>query len=452
MIRFLALAALVLLSACGGGEETLPEETACFGGGYRLEDGRVVGMIPRGDGDIRYQFFSGETGGIYRGDDGIWRSNDGDVAVDLGACGSTAITFTMDGTETAGTRLPYIVTETIFDGVDGKRAGRLVLPADQPTKAIIVSVHGSERWSGRTGGRLQSIMPAFGIGVFAYDKRGTGASEGKYTQHFGILSGDAIRARNEARRLFGEEIPIGYLGGSQGGWVAPYAASQDDAAFVIAAYGMAISPAMEDEEEVVHRLREAGYGEDVIEKAREITAATRKIIRSDFKEGFKELSDARKKYKNEPWYDEIYGEYTRDLLNAPNIGIRIVGPFRAGLVWPWKAEPNTPNYQPRPVIESLDVPQLWILAEDDRAAPSATTLEILRDVQTTNGLLDVVVFPDTDHGMVEFTEDEDGERTYTRVTEGYYALIRDYVLTGEPTLSVTGPVVYRRDAAAEAPE
>lgn len=417
----------------------IPDETACHGGGYQLQDGRVFGLVPRSGGDLRYQFFTGEAGILDPGEDGVWRSGrDGVIAVRLGDCGDSAVAFDFGDGPIAGVKLAYSVVETVFDGFDGTRAGRLVTPTDGPTEAIVVAVHGSERSSGRTGGRLQTILPAYGIGVFAYDKRGTGASEGRYTQNFDILSEDAIRARREARRLFGEEIEIGYLGASQGGWVAPLAASKDTADFVIAAYGLAISPAMEDEQEVVHRLRELGYGEDVIEKAREITAATRRVVRSDFKDGYKELSAVRKKYKDEEWYEFVEGEYTGDLLRAPNLGIRIVGPFRT--------VDATPEYEPRPVLESLAVPQLWILAEDDRAAPSGPTLEILRDIQRANEQLDIVTFPNTDHGMYEFVEDADGARRYTGVAEGYYALIRDYILSGDPELSVEGPRLYPRAA------
>lgn len=439
MRKLTAAAIAILLCACSA-EQRSRHDTTCHAGGYRLVDGRVFGLIPRGPGNLRYQFFTGETGGVEEGDDGLWRAmNGGALSIRLGGCEDPGVVFDANGVPVAGARIAYRVTETVFDGVDGRRAGRLVLPAEGPTKAIVVAVHGSERSSGRTGGRLQTLLPAFGIGVFAYDKRGTGASDGKYTQNFDILAGDAVRARREARRLFGDEIAIGYLGASQGGWVAPLAASLDGAAFVIAAYGLAISPSMEDEEEVVLALRAAGYGEDVIEKAREITAATRRVVRSDFKDGYKELSAVRKKYRDEPWYDEIEGEYSGDLLRAPNIGIRIVGPFRSG--------DGTPDYEPRPVIEALSAPQLWILAEDDRAAPSASTLEILRDIQSTNDRLDVVVFPDTDHGIYEFTQGPDGRRRYTRVAEGYYALIRDYIVSGDPTPSVEGPMLHRARGA-----
>ncbi|MEL7485860.1 MAG: alpha/beta hydrolase [Pseudomonadota bacterium] len=435
----IVMSACAAVTACGGEsrDPPPPPDTACHAGGYRMADGEILGLVARGPDDIRYVFMSGVTGGIYREDDGLWRSESKKIVVDLGACGDPAISFSRDAATTVGVRIPYTVTETMFDGVDGKRAGRLTLPTDQDTKAIVIAMHGSERWSGRTGDRLQSLLPAFGIGVFSFDKRGTGASDGKYTQDFNILSDDAVRARNEARRLFDADINIGYFGPSQGGWVAPLTASKDaDAAFVIAAFGLAISPSREDQEEVLKRLREAGYGEDVLEKAREVTDATRQVVVSNFKGGYKELSAVRKKYQDEDWYALIEGEYSGELLRAPNIGIRIVGPLRT------RGGNTTWTYEPRSTLEALETPQLWILADEDRSAPSASTLEILQDIQKTNKKLDIVMFPNTDHGIIEFTEDESGVRTFTRVADGYYALIRDYILTGKPTLSVEGPTVY----------
>ena len=46
---------------------------------------------------------------------------------------------------------------------------------------------------------LQRQLPAEGIGVFVYDKRGTGKSGGVYTQNYLLLADDAIAAMNEAK-------------------------------------------------------------------------------------------------------------------------------------------------------------------------------------------------------------------------------------------------------------
>ena len=41
--------------------------------------------------------------------------------------------------------------------------------------------------------------------------------------------------------------------------------------------------------------------------------------------------------------------------------------------------------------------------------------------------IDVYLFPDTDHGMVEFITNADGSRTVTRITEGYLRLVGDWI-------------------------
>src|SRR3546814_16570997 len=73
---------------------------------------------------------------------------------------------------------------------------------------------------------MQYLLPEQGVGVFVYDKRGTGRSTGSYTQDFHLLAGDARAALVEALPLARERAGrLGFHGGSQAGWVAPLAAS-----------------------------------------------------------------------------------------------------------------------------------------------------------------------------------------------------------------------------------
>ena len=439
--------AFCALAGCAEKEKPLAPEAVCEDGVYDMADGRVMGLVPRSSGGLRYLFITGETGAVFREETGLWKSaadgSDGEAILDLGDCDDDRAAITMaDGAKLTGEKHARVITETVFDGVDGKRAGRLVLPADGKAKAIVVSVHGSERWSGRTGERLQILLPAYGIGVFAYDKRGTGASEGKYTQDFHILSADAALAAKEALRLYGEDIPIGFWGGSQGGWIAPLAATKMDADFVIAAYGMAESPLAEDREEVFQNLRAAGHGEDVIASAREVTDATGRVMASDFKTGFEELAAVKRKFKGAAWLKDAKGEFTGDFMKTPNWLIRIVGPFfDVGTSW---------EYDPRPTLEAISSPHLWILAGDDTEAPHEKTLEILRDIQKTRPNLDVALFPNTEHGIYHYVVAADGTREVTNFAPSYYPLIRDFILNGDVTDAVAGAVVFRGEDGAAA--
>lgn len=445
------MTAVAGVAGCGARED-LPETLACEAGSYQMEDGRVMGLAPLG-GDLRYAFLTGEAGVAHEIADGVYSTAadapGGDAKLFLGACADQTVTFwDPSGARISGARLQTIVSETRFQGVDGERAGRLVLPPGGEAKAIVVSVHGSERSSGRTGERLQTLLPAFGIGVFAYDKRGVGGSEGKYTQDFEILAGDAVAAAQEARRLYGRSVPVGYLGGSQGAWVAPLAAVRGGADFVIAAFGMAESPLAEDREEVMQDLRKAGYGDDVLAQALEATEATGRVMASDFKDGFEELAAIKRKYKDAAWLEHAGGEFTGDFLSTPNWLIRIIGPLLdVGTSW---------DYDPRPTLEAIDVPHLWILAGDDTIAPNARTQEILKDIQRSKPNLDVVLFPNTEHGIYEYVENAQGDRRPVRFAPGFFPLVRDFILHGEPPEAVAGAEIFRGNEpaaiAADAPQ
>jgi pimeloyl-ACP methyl ester carboxylesterase len=288
--------------------------------------------------------------------------------------------------------------------------------------------------------RLQYLLPANGIGVFVYDKRGTGKSEGSYTQNFHLLSDDAAAALNKARAMAGAlASEVGFQGGSQAGWVIPLAASKTKADFAVVGFGLAENPLAEDREEVFDDLRTAGYGDDVIAKAREITDATSRVMASRFTDGFDELDAVREKFGKEPWYGKIQGEFTGEFLSTPDWLLRLLGPwFDVGTSW---------TYDPVPALQAYQGPHLWILAGRDSSAPPENTLRILREVQTTHPNLDIVMFPTADHGITEF-EVKNGERVDMRFSDGYFQLLVDWILFKDAKVRVQGPIVYDGNAVA----
>lgn len=236
---------------------------------------------------------------------------------------------------------------------------------------------------------------------------------------------------------------VGFQGGSQAGWIEPLAARKANADFVVVGFGLAESPLAEDREEVFDDLRTAGYGEDVIVKAREITDATGRVMASDFKDGFDQLDAVRAKYQKEPWYPKVQGEFTGDFLAYPNWALRLLGPIvDVGTSW---------EYDPVPALKAYEKPHLWVLAGRDSSAPSANTLRILREVQASRPNLDIVMFPTADHGIIEF-EEKDGERLETRFSEGYFKLVADWILFKDTKMQVQGPVVYSGKAPAAPPQ
>lgn len=421
--------AAALLSACSGGGDELDPAITCHVGLYRTPSGEIVDIGALSSPALRWRTMDGRTGRLSQGEDGFWSGNQGwsdlphPARFDLGNCGSGELSVEgLDGIDGPAQRVSFEVTETRFEGAGETLAGRLVMPEGEGPFPLAVLVHGSEDFSARDFYSFQRIFPAAGIATFVYDKRGTGGSTGEYTQDFDLLAADAAAALAEARRLAGDRVSVsGYQGGSQGGWVAPLAATLSDPDYVIASFGMAEGPLAEDREEVLFSLVEAGFGDDAEAMAggRALAEAAGVVMASDFAEGVDELAALKRQYRDTDWYDAVVGEFTHEFLVRPIWQTRMGMPFfDRGTSW---------NYEPRPVLASLDMPALWVLAEEDAEAPSHTSRPILAELQTEGVPIDVAVFPETDHGIIQFHLGPNGERVETRYADGYFRLLIDWI-------------------------
>ena len=399
----------------------------CQIGTYRFPNGEIVD-IARSEGDaFRWRRFDGTTGVLHKKQDGLWKSAlgwtnrpDGHAASFTG-CATGEIEF--DGKKAH--RIPFDVTDTVFEGRGGiKLAGRLVLPNGDNAVPIVVLVHGAERESARDSYALQRLLPAEDIGAFVYDKRGTGGSEGTYTQDFETLADDAVAAMREAKRTAGRRCTrIGYQGGSQGGWVAPLAATRAPVDFVIVSFGLAVSVIDEDQQEVALEMRLKGHSQKEISKALEVASAAEAVFESGFTKGFERFDAVRAKYRNEPWYKDVHGNYTHFIL--PYTAAEAREKFKDSL-------PGTPfRYDPMPTLRAVEAPQLWVLGEDDLEAPSAETSHRLKTLIVEGKPITLALFPRAEHGMTEYEIASDGERVSTRYAPGYFIMMRDFARDGQ---------------------
>lgn len=398
----------------------------CRIGAYRLSDGILIDIAPSEGETLRWRRFDGTTGALHKAPDGSWSSTFGwtdrpdGKAVSFSDCATGQIRF--DGM--AGRRIPFDVTDTKFQGRDVDLAGRLVLPKGRGPVPIVVLVHGAENTSARDWYALQRLLPAEGVGVFVYDKRGTGASGGKYTQDFDVLADDAVAAMRAARQIAGSRAArVGYQGGSQGGWIAPLAATRAPVDFVIVSFGLAVSVIDEDQEEVALEMSLKGHGPAEIARALEVADSAEAVIESGFTKGFEHFDAVRAKYRSEPWYKDVHGNYTYLLLPYNEAELREKGkayvfgtPFR---------------YDPMPTLRMLDVPQLWILGSDDLQAPSAETSRRIKALGAEGRPITLALYPGAEHGITEYETKADGERVSTRYSAGYFAMMRDFARAGQ---------------------
>lgn len=422
----IVLAAAVVLSGCNRRVDMPdPHELSCHIGVYRLADGTLVDVAPTDDPRLRWRKLDGTFGRLTKAEGGGWTSTLGltdrpdGVKVGFGGCANGRITFAGQ----TGARVPLTIGDTRFTSGEETLFGRLVLPVGDAPVPVVVMVHGSEKTAASIFNYRQRLYPAEGVGVFVYDKRGTGQSSGRYSQDFHRLSDDAAAALKEARKLAGARAGrVGFEAGSQGGWVAPLAASKVRPDFIVVGYGLAEGTLAEDREEVMLGLREKGHGPEVLKKAREVTDATGEIMRSDYRNGWDALKAVKRKYGKEAWFEDLEGEFTGQFVHNPPIFVRLIGPMQdVGTSW---------EYDPMPVLRKLDVPLLWVLAAQDREAPIAETRRRLVALAALGRPITVLEYPDTDHGMYLFEVGADGTRTPLRVTDGFTRAVLDFARTG----------------------
>ncbi|MEG3179501.1 alpha/beta hydrolase family protein [Sphingomonas sp. LT1P40] len=385
----------------------------CEPGVYADRQGRNIVIMERPDtaqtGAWRWWTVDGRFG----------LTNDGTVT-----CREGAVDVKDGSVSVAYAKVPLRLTRTKFKSGNLTLNGLLVEPSatGKAKPPLVVLVHGSERTPAVRHAQHGWLLAAQGISAFIYDKRGTGDSEGSYNQDFHALAADTAAAAKEAKRLAaGRYARFGLYGGSQGGWVAPRAANDAGAEFVAIGFGLLINPLEEDAAEVRTELVEAGHGADVLANAREVTDATGALMAAHFAEGYEKLAAVKARYGKEPWFAKIKGEFTGDILALDEATLRREGRAKfdnLGIDW---------RYDAMGWLRKAKMPQLWVIAAEDREAPPQTTVDRLQTLRREGQDIAIVRFPGTDHGMVEFTQAPDGARTTTRVTDGYFRLVADWI-------------------------
>jgi uncharacterized protein len=431
------LLALLTTAASIAGTEPVKRDLACAVGYYRLPGGAGVDVGYAGEDELRWRRTDGTSGLLTPSGEHAWTSTLGwtaradGVRVDTQACAQGEIRFAAK----VARRVQFALTETHFESGRTRLAGRLVLPSGTSQVPVIVLVHGSEDTSALRFYALQRLLPAMGVGVFVYDKRGTGASSGVFTHDLHQLADDAAAALSEARRLSGRRLGrIGFYGTSQGGWTAPRAATLTAADFVIVGYGLAIKPIDQDREALALDMTRHGFGPEETTKALEIGSAAEKILRSGFQSGYQELAEVRKTYRDEPWLPYVRGNVTRLMIEIPEATLRQIGPTVFNGV--------RPDYDPMPVLGTLKTPQLWILGGQDIDAPHAETFRRLRKLQADGRPVSIAVYPDTGHGLYEF-EQIGSERMSTRQPASLLNLLADFARTGRVKAAYEAANIHR---------
>ena len=223
---------------------------------------------------------------------------------------------------------------------------------------------------------LHELLPPHGIGVVTFDRRGEGESTGDATRgRFDLQADDALAVLGalDAER-------VGLAGYSQGGWVAPIAATlSDDVAFLVLVASIGVTPSEQMMVACERQLRLAGYGDDVVERALGLRRRFERWIHSQAPEPDEALAADLWAAIDEPWAGQLWLPPT--LLDEE--GVRL-----------WIEEMD---FDPRPIFAGVRVPTLSFYGANDSWAPVEASAEAWKAARGDE--VDVVVVPGAEHDM-----------------------------------------------------
>jgi pimeloyl-ACP methyl ester carboxylesterase len=295
------------------------------------------------------------------------------------------------------TRAPMRFEEVTFKNGDVTLAGTLVTPASKGKHPAIVFTHGGGAVLREVCWGLGYLYAARGFVVLSYDKRGVGKSTGNWgTASFEDLADDAVAAAKflQSRNEIAPK-QIGFWGLSQGGWIAPLAASRfSDAAFAIALSGGGLSPAEQELLDSEYELTKAGYTVDEIKDALAFQRLKNEIIASQDK--WDEYAKMRLTAKDAKWY------------RHPGIDVR--GPEKRDDPF-WTNLRRFYNYDPAPTLRASKAPLLAIFGELDTPEGVKANVRAITQIMNQAGRRDytIKVYPNGRHNLMEVPPDNPNE-------------------------------------------
>ena len=322
------------------------------------------------------------------------------------------------------TRVPIQREEVTFKNGAVTLAGTLLTPVAKikgGKHPALVFTHGGGPQLREMYWGLGYLYAARGFVVLSYDKRGVGKSTGNWREaSFEDLADDAVAAAEFLQTRAGVAAnQIGFIGQSQGGWIAPLAASRfPDAAFAIAMSGGGLSPAETELFDTEYELTKAGYTANEVKDALVFQRLKNDIIASPTSNAkWDEYAKARAIAKDKKWFRhsgiDVYGAEKRD----------------DGF---WTFMRRFYAYDPAPTLRASRAPLLAIFGELDTPEGVKANVRAIKQIMDQAGRRDytVKVYPNGSHNLMEVPPDNPNESVrLKRFPPGFFEAMVDWTTT-----------------------
>jgi uncharacterized protein len=245
-------------------------------------------------------------------------------------------------------------------------------------ETALVALHGAGEGTreGLLYEHLHDVLPPAGIGVVTFDRRGEGESTGDASR--GQFE---LQARDGLAMLEATGVTRGGLWGySQGGWVAPLAATMSGrVAFLVLIASTGVTPTEQMHYANAQQLRLAGFDEDVVMRALELRRRFEDHVHGIGREHEDELRADLRAALDEDWFGFLF--IPPATLDEEGCAV-------------WIREMD---FDPRPVFAAVRVPTLAFFGAADSWSPVEPSVAAWREARGDD--VEIVVIPDAEHEL-----------------------------------------------------
>ena len=292
--------------------------------------------------------------------------------------------------------------------------GTLILPNGPGPHPVIIVTPGD---FGSSRDALRGYAFNFvrrGVAVLVFDSRGAGGSTGPVaSSSFDDLAGDVLawvallRDRSEI-----DPKGIGLFGFSNSSWTVSLGASRSkDVAFLVPQSMSALHPWQQERFRAERQIGIAGYPEKDVRQAVEIMDLKFKVARTG--EGWDRLQETIEKHRGDRWLPYTNPSRSLERLRA---------------YWD-----RSFSYDPRPALERITCPTLFVFGGIDSNVPVDASIPIIKQAmeRAGNTRYTIRVFPKGRHDLIEGKDGGPKEfPLMKRFVPGYWDALADWVAEG----------------------
>jgi uncharacterized protein len=288
---------------------------------------------------------------------------------------------------------PKVVAQEIqFRNGDTRLAGTLYLPENGDDLPAVVVLHGASDATRKSAvyRHLREGLPAMGVAVLVYDRRGSGDSAGTLNGiDYKTLADDAIAGQSALAKLPRiDPKRVGFWGFSQGGWLALLAASRSPTtAFAISVSAPLVTPEQQMEFATTNLLTVRGYSQENVKQMLETRKAWTDYLKG--KATRETAVNALQKVETQPWFELAFMPTASQLTTDPDHNS-------------WRKEMDE---DPIAAVRKVEIPLLFIYGGSDPWIPVAQSVQQLRSLTTQQHNIQYAVVPNANHEMMYLEHD-----------------------------------------------